>query len=330
MNHWDDGWPFLSLRLWRALWRDDTALDHAEHWMNIVEPRFRTERFRSFGAGDLFQLGGMTLILLLLGPVLLATLAAGGLLAGAVRGGLTASMVSRLLATQRTNRRLELLGMTPGGVFQACWAMVVYHHLRKEIQHPIASAVQGAQHVLTIMVGLGLAMLGAGTFMSFLGGGLSSLTASSGQDLLRGLMLTIAILLALRYDAATSPLLGAGVGIWGGANTSRQLDGRLWALTVYITIQALMLVGGGLVWWVLSTVLALDFWSSYGLLLLVFFVTHEGVMRYVWRQAAHALDIPYDTVVRFKGLGVGVQSTAIKMYVKRLDHHAAAPDYPPR
>jgi len=175
------GWPPLSLRLWRALWRDTTALDRAEHWMNVIEPRFRSERFKSFGAGDLLQLGGITVVLLLLGPLLLGALAVGGLIAGVVRGALTAGIVARLLANQRTTGRLDLLRLTPGGIFQACWAMVVYYHLRKENHHPIAGAVQSAQNVLTIIVGLGLVMLSAGGLLTVLGGGLSMMNNSAGR-----------------------------------------------------------------------------------------------------------------------------------------------------
>jgi len=294
-------WQPLSLRLWRALWRDSTALDRAEHWMNMIEPRFRAERFHSLGAGDLLQLGGMTLVLLLLGPILLVALAVGGVLSGVVRGGLTAGMVSKLLANQRVTRRLDVLSITPGGVFQACWAMVVYYHLRKETQHPLASMVQGAQHVLTIIVGLGLVMLSAGGLLTLLAGGLPMLNTPAGQELVRGCMVTAGLLIALRYDTAISPLIGAAVGIWGGASTSHQLDGRLWALTVYIVIQASMLIGGGLVWLALTWALGLEFWAAYWLLVGLFLGLHEVVLRWVWWKACASLEISYSIVTNFKG-----------------------------
>jgi len=210
-------------------------------------------------------------------------------------------MVSRLLSHQRVNRRLDLLSMTPGGVFQACWAMVVYYHLRKETQHPLVNAVQGAQSVLTILVGMGLVMFGIGGLLTFLSGGFTTMTTASGQDLVRGSMLTLAILAALRYDAAISPLIGAAVGVWGGSGTTRQMDGRLWALTVYTVIQASMLIGCGLVWLVLVLTLHLDFWVGYWLLAALFFIVHEVVLRWVWRKACAALDISYSIVMGFKG-----------------------------
>jgi hypothetical protein len=314
MSHWDDSTPFFSLRLWRALWRDDTALDRSEHWMNLIEPSFRSERFHSLGASDFFQLGGVTVVLLLLGPVLVVLLVLGAVLSGAVRGALTASTVSRQLINLRTARRLELLSMTPGGVFQACWAMVVYYHYRKEPQHPIAGIVQGAQHVLSVALGLGMSMLALGGLLTFLSGGFSRLTESAGQDLLRGGMVTGAILLALRYDTAVSPLIGAAVGLWGGSSAGRQLDGRLWAMTVYSVIQVILLVGGGALWIVLTLVLSLEFWASYWLLIAIFFLGHEAALRWAWVRACDALDIPYRTVASFKRMGIGVQSSAIKLY----------------
>lgn len=314
MKKWDESWPFFSLRLWRALWRDDAAIDRAEHWMNLIEPRFRSDRFHSLGMSDFFQLGGVTVILLLLGPVLIVMLGIGGVLAGTVRGALTASMVSNLLSHQRVARRLELLSMTPGGAFQACWAMVVYYHHRKEPQHPIAGAVQGAQHMLSVVLGLGLTIFGAGGLLTLLSSSATSLTSSAGEDLLRGCMVTVALLLALRYDTAVSPLIGAAVGMWGGASANRQLDGRLWSLTTYSVIQATLLVGGGVVWLLLVLILGLEFWAGYWLLIAIFFLGHEVALRWVWHRACAALDIPYLSVASFKGLGIGVQSSAIKLY----------------
>lgn len=308
-------WPlFFSWQLWAALWRDNTALDRAEHWMNLIEPRFRAERLNSLSASDFLQLGGLTVVLLLLGPILIILLALGGVLAGAVRGALTAGMVARFFSNIRTARRLELLSMTPGGVFQACWAMVVYYHHRKETYHPVASMVQGAQNILLVAVGIGLAMLTTGGLLTLLSGGFSRLNDGAGQDLLRGCMVTGGILLALRYDTAISPLIGAAVGLWGGAGSNNQLDGRLWSMTVYIVIQAMLLVGVGALWVIAVYAFALEFWAGYWLMVALFFISHEAALRWVWWRACQALDIAPQTVARFKRMGVDVQSSAIKLY----------------
>jgi hypothetical protein len=281
----------LSIRLWRALWRDPFALEQAEQWMNIMYPPFRAERFQSFNLGDFAQLGGILFFLMLFGPLLVIGLLVLGVFSGTVRGVLAANRISHLLAEQRISRRLDALGVTPGGAFLAAWSLVVYHHHRKEGQNPLVGVALTAQSILLIACGVGLTLIALNVVLMLVGGGIEMLFQPTSQATLEWAGLLGAVILVMRHDGMVSPLTGAGMGIWGGASTSGGADVRLWTIGAFLGVRVAALLLVLTVWAGLTLVLSLSFWPALLALVLGYVVTHELVLRRVWGMACEALGI---------------------------------------
>jgi hypothetical protein len=281
--------------MWRMLWRDPTVLERAEQWMVLMSPQFRAERFRSFGFSDLIQIGTILTIVLVLGPLLLGGLVILGVMSGSLRGVISSGAVAHLLAAQKQAHRLDVLSMTPGGVFQAAWSIIAYYHLRKEWQNPLVGMSQTALNILTVVAGISALLPSFGLLLEFLSGGRGGLPSDLTEGWFGWVVWALVAIAVLLHDAAVSPLIGAGVGVWGGAGFATDpSNSRLWTSGTYIVIRFAVLGAVLALWWVLSTALALPAWASGLALLAIYVVGHEVLLHAVWRRACEALGCPPD------------------------------------
>lgn len=290
----------LTLRLWRALINDrgvmpvfrDSYLAYRFTTQTtsgkFTEPRVSLrQRLRQLGLRMLVVMGLLPLGCMAVFCVvpLLALWAAGSSL---YYGLALAAEVTDWIVDEHESRTLDLLCVTPPGIFGILWSMCA----RVLQRHEYLRATYQLLSTLSMTVVLVVVVFG-GVLLAHL------YTISQPLDGLYALVSLLALVATFYLNFMQSMVLGALVGMLMPTYTRNRLDAPVLAgLTLLSTLTGTLLAAVFLCLWTIPALYTLlGFHTGVMSLtqpviqLLVFYLMREGVTRYLWRMLTNRLNI---------------------------------------